>query len=247
MPSAEPVPPDAAVPADRGRSPRLGGPQRARGARTGPDPTVRLGPSDTRSTAVTLLCWPEVLCEREKPRQRASRSSGSWSRSSRRFARSVKSSSCLTRSISAASASTIPAFTLVPRTRATTSACSASCSGSRIRPTATPDVQSGARRSAAHLDPVSACEGRYHESAWQRLFRPDAAAADHSTGGEASSDCRDTVHKGGRRRRPPRCCPGPGGGGDPRAACKEAVWPPTCHCPGPIPSLGAVAAVQVFI
>lgn len=78
-----------------------------------------------------LLGEPEVLNEVEVAGHFARRSSSSLSRSRRRLARWVKSSSARTRSISADSESTISWFTLVPLTRATASASSARSSGNR--------------------------------------------------------------------------------------------------------------------
>ncbi len=72
--------------------------------------------------ASDLLGEPEVLGQADVSSHLASRSSNSLSRARSVRARSVNSWSARTRSISAASESTISAFTLVPRTRATASA-----------------------------------------------------------------------------------------------------------------------------
>lgn len=69
-----------------------------------------------------LFREPEVLGQADVAGHRASRSSSSLSRSRSVRARAVKSLSARTRSISAARDSTMRAFTLVPRTRATASA-----------------------------------------------------------------------------------------------------------------------------
>lgn len=83
------------------------------------------------SIAGDLLSKPEIFGQAEISGHRASRSSSSLSRSSNLRARPVKSLSSRTRSTSLARESTMSVFTLVPRTRATASAWSASSSGSR--------------------------------------------------------------------------------------------------------------------